>query len=343
MSNKLFFKVSLGACILALFVIILGAYVRLSDAGLGCPDWPGCYGQITAPDDAEEISKARLIYPNATIDSSKAWKEMLHRYFASALGLMILIMAFIAWKHRKQKTQALYLPLLLVGLVIFQGLLGMWTVTLLLKPAIVTLHLLAGLLTLSLLFWLVLTQGKVWKKQTNTITSTSSLTRWAQISLVVLVIQIFLGGWTSTNYAALYCTDFPTCQGQWIPDTDFSEAFSFFRQTDINYEGGVLSNRAGVTVHFMHRVGALVTFILVAGLTISLLIKSDNSRVKKTSVVILLLLVTQVSLGVANVLLLLPIPVAVSHNAVAALLLLSMIVLNYLLYSPQNDRIEYST
>jgi len=343
MSNKLFFRVSLGACILALFVIVLGAYVRLSDAGLGCPDWPGCYGQITAPDDAEEISKARLIYPNSSIDSSKAWKEMLHRYFASILGLLILIMAFIAWKQRKQKTQALYLPLLLVVLVIFQGLLGMWTVTLLLKPVVVTLHLLTGLLTLSLLFWLVLTQGKAWKNRTDTNNNRPSHARWAQIALVVLAIQIFLGGWTSTNYAAFYCTDFPTCQGQWIPETDFSEAFAFFSETGVNYEGGVLSNRAGVTVHFMHRVGALITFIILAGLAIYLLIKSEDSLVKKTSVTILLLLVAQVALGIANVLLLLPIALAVSHNAVAALLLLTMIVLNYQLHSPQYDRIEYST
>jgi len=342
MSNQLFFRISLAACILALFVIILGAYVRLSDAGLGCPDWPGCYGQITAPDDAEEISRARLSYPQSEINSSKAWKEMLHRYFASALGLLILVMAFMAWKQRKQRSQPFYLPLFLVGLVIFQGLLGMWTVTMLLKPAIVTLHLITGLLTLSLLFWVVLMQGRVWVSQFDKIRYSRLLSKWAQLGLFVLAIQIFLGGWTSTNYAALYCTDFPTCQGQWIPETNFTEAFTFFSGLNVNYEGGVLSNNAGVTVHFMHRVGALVTFILLLGLTISLLIKSDNKMIKVVSATTLILLITQVSLGIANVLLLLPIPVAVSHNAVAALLLLSMIVLNFLLHSPQIDRTEYS-
>ena len=342
MSNKLFFKLSVSACILALFVIVLGAYVRLSDAGLGCPDWPGCYGQITAPDDAEELSKARLIYPNSVIDSSKAWKEMLHRYFAIALGFLILIMAFIAWRQRKQKTLPVYLPLLLVGLVIFQGLLGMWTVTLLLKPAIVTLHLVTGLLTLSLLFWLVLEQGKQFKPDNNSNSASSVNLKWAQLGLLVLAIQIFLGGWTSTNYAALYCTDFPTCQGQWLPETNFAEAFTFIREIGVNYEGGVLSNSAGVTVHFVHRVGALITFLFLSGLAISLLLKSENKLVKRTSAAILVLLIIQVSLGVANVLLLLPIPVAISHNAVAALLLLSVIALNYLLKSPQNDRTEYS-
>ena len=342
MNNQLFFKLSLGACILALFVIVLGAYVRLSDAGLGCPDWPGCYGQITAPDDAEEISRARLAHPDSEIDSAKAWKEMAHRYFASILGLLILIMAFIAWKNRAQPNQPLLLPLFLVVLVIFQGLLGMWTVTLLLKPAIVTLHLITGLLTLSLLFWVVLRQPRLWQSQLEKISCSAGLRKWAQLGLIVLAVQIFLGGWTSTNYAALYCTDFPTCQGQWIPETDFKEAFTFIRPLGINYEGGVLSNSAGVTVHLMHRIGALVTFIVIAGLTISLLVKSRNTLVKKVSAGILLLLVVQVSLGIANVLLLLPIPIAVAHNAVAALLLLSMIVLNFMLHSPQNDRTQYS-
>jgi cytochrome c oxidase assembly protein subunit 15 len=252
-------------------------------------------------------------------------------------------MAIIAWKQRKHTSQSIFLPLFLVALVIFQGLLGMWTVTLLLKPAIVTLHLLTGLLTLSLLFWVLLRQGRLWRPQLDSISGSSGLRRWARLGLIVLVIQIFLGGWTSTNYAALYCTDFPTCQGQWLPETDFKEAFTFIRTIGVNYEGGVLSNSAGVTVHFMHRIGALVTFIILAGLSISLLVKSEHRQVKNVSAVVLVLLIVQVSLGIANVLLLLPIPVAVSHNAVAALLLLAMIVLNFLLHSPQNDRIEYST
>lgn len=344
MSNRLFFRLSLGASILALFVIVLGAYVRLSDAGLGCPDWPGCYGQVTAPDDAEAISKARLLYPDSEIHSGKAWKEMVHRYFASTLGLLILIMAFLAWKHRNNENQPLYLPLFLVVLVIFQGMLGMWTVTLLLKPAIVTLHLVTGLFTLSLLVWVVLRQNHWWKNQLASISCSVGLRKWSTFAIAVLGVQIFLGGWVSTNYAALFCSDFPTCQGQWLPQTDFKEAFTFIREIGVNYEGGVLSNEAGVTVHLMHRVGALITFIVVGGLGLTLLFKSDNRLVKQVSGVMLVLLFVQVSLGVANVLLLLPIPIAVSHNAVAALLLLSLIVLNYLLHAPSNQPVGgYST
>ena len=334
MNNQLFFKLSLGACILALFVIVLGAYVRLSDAGLGCPDWPGCYGQITAPDDAEEISRARLAHPDSEIDSAKAWKEMAHRYFASILGLLIVIMAFIAWKNRAQQNQPLLLPLFLVVLVIFQGLLGMWTVTLLLKPAIVTLHLITGLLTLSLLFWVVLRQPRLWQSQLEKISCSAGLRKWAQLGLIVLAVQIFLGGWTSTNYAALYCIDFPTCQGQWIPDMNIKDAYQFFSEVGVNYEGGVLSHEAGVTVHFMHRLGALITFIVVSGLAITLLIKEKPLLIKQISLAILTLLLLQVSLGIANVLLLLPLPIAVSHNAIAAALLLALIVLNYVLHTP---------
>ena len=344
MTNDTFFKISLAACLLAFVVIVLGAYVRLSDAGLGCPDWPGCFGQITAPDEAEEISKARLSYPDIEIDSGKAWKEMIHRYFASTLGLLILIMAYIAWKKRREPNQLVKLPLFLVVLVIFQGMLGMWTVTQLLKPTIVTLHLLMGLLTLSLLFYVVVKQVKLKPlEKEDEVESGPLIQKWAKVSLIVLAIQIFLGGWTSTNYAALYCVDFPTCQGQWLPETNFSEAFTFLHESGVNYEGGKLSNSAGVTVHLMHRIGALVATLVIGGLCLTLLVKPYNPLIKKVSLAVLLLLISQVSLGIANVLLLLPIPIAVLHNAIAAVLLLTLIVLNYVLHPIKLNWAEYST
>ncbi len=331
--NKHFFKLGLTACLLALFVIVLGAYVRLSNAGLGCPDWPGCYGKFLVPDNQQEISQANRFFPDNKVESGKAWKEMLHRYFASILGLIILIIAGFAWKNRADENQQFYLPLFLVVLVIFQGMLGMWTVTHLLKPSIVTLHLLTGLLTLSLLCWLLLKHKRPFARQIigGGGEVSGRFLIWARVALVVLALQIFLGGWTSTNYVALYCPDFPTCQGQWWPVTNFSEAFTFFRDSGINYEGGVLSNSAGVTVHVLHRVGALVTFAVLSSLVITLLRSVYNPVVRRVSIMVIILLCLQVSLGIANVLLYLPIPVAVSHNAVAALLMLSVIVLNYVL------------
>jgi len=316
---------------LAFFVIVLGAYVRLSDAGLGCPDWPGCYGQITAPDDAQEISSALNIFPEHTIEPAKAWKEMVHRYFASLLGLLILAMAFLAWRHRHTANQQLKLPLILVGLVIFQGMLGMWTVTQLVRPTIVTLHLLTGLLTLSLLFWVTLKHIKPWTKKIKSADISSAVKPLAKIALLVLVLQIFLGGWTSTNYVALYCPDFPTCQGSWLPNTNFSEAFVFFKDPTVNYEGGSLSLDAGVTVHYLHRIGALITTILLGTLALLMLFKCSSPVLKTLSKVLLFMLSLQISLGIANVVLVLPIPIAVSHNAIAAVLLLTLILINYTL------------
>lgn len=334
MNNKLFLRISLAACLLAFVVIVLGAYVRLSDAGLGCPDWPGCFGQITAPDEARDISRARAAFPQLEVHSGKAWKEMIHRYFASILGLLIVAMALIAWRNRNDENQQLILPVSLVALVIFQGMLGMWTVTQLLRPTIVTLHLITGLLTLSLLFWVLLKHSKPWTDKLQAhhfkkIEFENLIKPLAKISVVILALQIFLGGWTSTNYVALYCPDFPTCQGSWLPDTNFSEAFVFFRDPSINYEGGTLSLEAGVTVHYMHRVGAVITSIVLCLLAALILFKTQNTVLRKLSVLLLVLLLTQVSLGIANVILVLPIPIAVSHNAIAAALLLTLLLLNY--------------
>jgi heme a synthase len=321
------------ACILAFIVIVLGSYVRLSDAGLGCPDWPGCFGQITAPDEAKELSRARDAFPHLEINSAKAWKEMAHRYLASILGFLILIMAFLAVKNRKDPSQQLKLPIALVGLVIFQGLLGMWTVTQLVRPTIVTLHLITGLLTLSALLWVYLKQSQPWIESIKNTQVESYIKLLAKFSVLILGIQIFLGGWTSTNYVALYCPDFPTCQGEWLPATNFSEAFVFFKDPSVNYEGGTLSLEAGVTVHFMHRVGALLTAITLTTLSVLMLSRLNSSILRKQAILLLGLLGTQISLGIANVILVLPIPIAVAHNAFAGALLLSLLLINYSLYN----------
>ena len=334
MNSRAFQRVSLAACILAYFVIVLGAYVRLSDAGLGCPDWPGCFGNITAPSKALEISQAKDIYPHLEVHSGKAWKEMIHRYFASTLGLFILAMAFLAWRNRRDTQQQVILPFVLVGLVIFQGLLGMWTVTQLVRPTIVTLHLLTGLLTLSLLFWVFIKHKQLWYDKLKSTEIDPMIRTLAKFSVLILALQIFLGGWTSTNYVALYCPDFPTCQGEWLPETNFSDAFTFFKDPTINYEGGSFSLSAGITVHFMHRIGAIIAAIALLSLSALILIKTNNLILRKLSVLLLALLVTQISLGIANVVLVLPIPIAVSHNAIAAALLLTFLLINYSLNRP---------
>ena len=327
MTNTLFYRLSLSATLLALCVIILGAYVRLSDAGLGCPDWPGCYGQILAPTAEHEVHQANQAFPERPVESHKAWKEMVHRYLASTLGFIILILAFLAIKNRHKPDQPLILPLALVLVVCFQGALGMWTVTMLLKPAIVTLHLLGGMLTLALLAWLTLSQTFPKEKR---IIASSTTKNWAIFALVVLSIQITLGGWTSTNYVALHCYDLPTCQGEWLPPTDFEEGFKIWRGLGVDYEGGVLSVEAGTAVHLTHRIGALIS-LLVLGFLAFLLVRNKHNLLKRLAAILVLVLTAQITLGLLNIILVLPLAIAVAHNGVAALLLLTLVYINRVL------------
>ncbi len=324
--RRMFARTAFVAAVLALAVIVLGAYVRLSDAGLGCPDWPGCYGQMVAPDEHQEIQRAAQAFPGSAVDPAKAWKEMAHRYLAGTLGLLILLLAALAVRNRADPEQSVALPVLVVALVGFQAALGMWTVTMLLRPAVVTLHLVTGMTTLALLWWMALRHSRAGAVPQG---RADRLRPWAIAGLLVLFAQIVLGGWTSTNYVALYCPDFPTCQGQWLPPLAIGEAFHFLGTPGVNYEGGQLSVQAGITVHYLHRLGALVTLVYLGWLGLAALTRSGP--VRGAGALLLLALLVQISLGVANVLLRLPLPVAVGHNAGAALLLLALVTLNHLL------------
>lgn len=328
-SHRLFYSAALLACVLALVVVVLGAFTRLSDAGLGCPDWPGCYGHLLGvPESIQEIERAEFEYPQRVVETDKAWKEVIHRYFAGVLGLLILLLAFLAIKNRHVSNQPVALPIFLVGLVIFQALLGMWTVTLLLKPVIVMLHLLGGLSILSLLWWLVLkTKPIALPMQQNL---NLSVRPYIVIGLLLLIGQIILGGWTSANYAALACPDFPLCQGQWWPDTDFGEGFVFWRGLGTNYEFGVLENPARTAIHLSHRLLAVVVAIYWLILLSRVFIAVNATKtLRKVAGTTLFLLLVQLTLGISNIVLHLPITVAVMHNGGAALLLLSVITLIY--------------
>ncbi len=321
------------ALLLAFCVIVLGAYVRLSDAGLGCPDWPGCYGQLLGvPEDAAELAQAERDYPQRAVVVHAAWKEMTHRYFAGALGLLVLALAVLALRNRRNPQQPVTLPILLLVLIIFQALLGMWTVTLQLKPLIVMAHLLGGFATLSLLWWLNL-RGARWSQPGQ---YTTGGYHWALLGLLVLVGQIALGGWTSSNYAALACPDFPTCQAAWWPKMDFREAFVLWRGLGINYEFGVLDNPARTAIHMVHRIGAAVTGLYLAVFALATALRS-NGGLRTASGMILALLATQIALGISNVVLHLPLAVAVAHNGTAALLLLSLLAVIYMLKSPAHE------
>ncbi len=319
-TSRTLLNIARVATILALVVIVLGAYVRLSDAGLGCPDWPGCYGNLVVPDQVEADNEHLSVRP---LEHAKAWKEMIHRYVASTLGFLILVMAFLAWS-KPSLSHIRPFATALLALVIFQGMLGMWTVTLLLKPVIVMSHLLGGLSILSFLYWTVLRQQS--KQGVFVSAGYRTLLPVAISAIVVLILQISLGGWTSSNYAALACPDFPTCQGVFWPKMDFNEGFILWRGLGVNYEGGVLLGAARTAIHMTHRIGAIITFITIFFLAIQA-IRSGIKQLKFTGIVTLVLLCLQVSLGIANVKFSLPLPIAVAHNGVAALLLLSLITL----------------
>lgn len=312
----------LAATLLALCVVSLGAYVRLTDAGLGCPDWPGCYGTLTVPQSEAAILQAQTTYPDSAVEVGKAWREMAHRYLAGTLGLLVLAIFVLGWKARNEIKSSPYTSSFLLLLIGFQAMLGMWTVTMLLKPAIVSGHLLGGMSTLAVLSWLA---HRHWGYYSDSIITCQRLRLAIRFALVLLFMQIFLGGWTSTNYAALACTDFPTCHGAWVPDMDFSDAFHMVRELGLSKDGSALSLASLTAIQWTHRVGALVSFIYLGALGLTTL---KYWQLKRWSVLLLVALITQIALGISNLVLHLPLVLAVAHNFTAALLVIIVVVLN---------------
>ena len=317
----------LCSVVLTFLVIVVGAYVRLEDAGLGCPDWPGCYGQLLGvPDEVHELARAEQAFPGKSVDAGRAWKEMFHRYLAGMLGLLIAAIAAIAWRRRAAIGRPPWLASALVLLVAFQATLGMWTVTMLLQPAIVTLHLLGGMAIFALLLWLAL-----WEINPPAAPAAAAraLRPWAVAGIAVLVAQIALGGWVSTNYAALACTDIPTCHGEWLPAMDFGHAYHVLRDLGVTATGAPLSHEALTAIHWSHRLGAVVTLVCVGFLALWALC---IPRLRTVGAALLVLLLAQAGLGIANVLLRLPLVLAAAHNAGAALLLAALVMLNFTVF-----------
>ena len=298
----------LGGIALTSVVVVLGAYTRLVDAGLGCPDWPGCYGFLSVPATPEEVAAAEVLFPDSPVEPDKAWPEMVHRYFAASLGLLALAIWAVAWRQRLPMT----LPVALVALVIAQGIFGAWTVTLKLWPQVVTVHLLGGFATLALLWVYALRIGAV-----RSVPVPGKLAGHAAAAIGIVVLQVALGGWTSSNYAALACPDFPACHGSLLPDMDFRAGFNLAQDVGPNYLGGVMTSEARVAIQMTHRLGAFIVLLAVGWLAFRLV---GPLRWTLAGV-----LIVQFGLGVANVLAQLPLAVATLHNAGAALLLLVLI------------------
>ena len=321
-------RLTLFATLLALIVVSFGAYTRLTDSGLGCPDWPGCYGTLSVPESIDQIEKAQAVYPDSPVEVEKAWIEMIHRYIAGILGVMILLIAFMSIGLRDQINYSLKWPFFLLGLVIFQAALGMWTVTLLLKPAVVSSHLLGGMTVLGILTFLM---HRNYGTHRENFVSNRFERKIIRFSLVLLFIQIALGGWTSTNYAALACTDYPTCHGSLIPEMDFSNAFTIFRELGVTSLGEPLSLEALHAIQWVHRVGAIV---LLGYLLFVAYVLKVNQGFNMWRNVLILVISLQFIIGIANLLLHLPIVLATLHNLGAALLVVILVGINSRITKP---------
>lgn len=322
-------RLVLATACLTFLVVVVGAYVRLSDAGLGCPDWPGCYGKLTPAHAEGQIARAVQEQGGADgpVSMPKAWKEMGHRYLAGMLGLLILSIAVFAWLPRTSLGQKPGLPTAILLVVVIQATLGKWTVTMLLKPAIVTAHLMGGMTTLALLVWLTLQQWRF--TAAHDPSGVKSMRGLAVIGLALVCVQVFLGGWVSANYAALACPDLPLCRGAVVPPMDFRNAFHLVRELGMTPDGSLLLSEALTAIHWVHRMFALLvaaTLVLFASRLIG------NAQLRRLGGLLLAVLGAQIALGVANVAFGLPLALAAAHNAGAAFLLTVMIVLNYLIF-----------
>jgi heme a synthase len=315
-------KLCLSLACLAFVVVLLGAYTRLADAGLGCPDWPGCYGQLTVPSTTQEINRAMHAFPHAEPVSIKAWPEMIHRYVAGllSLGLLALFSASLYW--RKQKHTKVLMPTLLMVLLFFQALLGMWTVTLLLLPLVVMGHLIGGMTIACLCFYLY----RHYDNPTLSTQKPSLSGALISLGLFFLLLQIILGGWTSSNYAGLICPDFPYCYGQIWPNMDLARGFQLNAPIGNNYQGGTLATNARVAIQMVHRYGAAILSGYFIGMLAYLYAQYTHSPpMKKAIYYVIVTLILQIILGLLNVIWLLPMNLAVAHNGVALLLAFSMV------------------
>jgi cytochrome c oxidase assembly protein subunit 15 len=314
-------RLAWAAAALAALIIVFGAFVRLSNAGLSCPDWPTCYGKLTWPQ-AHEVASANAAYPDRPVESGKAWREQVHRILVGCLSLFTFALAAWAWRRRRDLHSLAGVPLAAAVVIVLQALLGMWTVTLKLLPAVVMAHLLGGMLLFALLAYTAL---RLSLPALGGAAHMAKLRRLAIVGIGLLAVQIALGGWTSSNYAALACgNDFPKCLGFWWPPTDFREGFVLWRGVGVNYEGGVLDTAARSAIQVAHRIGALMAFMAVGSVAVA---AARRPAVRAFGIAIGALLLLQIALGIGNVVLGLPLAVAIAHNGMAALLLFALLAL----------------
>ncbi|WP_340122566.1 signal recognition particle-docking protein FtsY [Methylobacter svalbardensis] len=321
----MFRKITLFSSVLALIVIVAGSYVRLSGAGLGCPDWPGCYGQAVVSDHTDFIAQAAKAFPGQTPDIAKAWKEMSHRYLVAILGMAVLLLAMLSWRVPQARKAAISAALGLILLVGLQAALGMWAVKLYAMPIVVTGHLLLGMMTFWLLFWLYL---RVNPKILPLTVRSKGLLAFTRFAMGLLFVEIVLGGWVSTNYAALACSGFPECNGSWWPKADYQTALNLFRSLSTGYTG-VMAFDAQVAANWLHRVGALVSFMVLTLMMLNATSAHHSTPIRRAGLWLSVLLLLQIGSGIIGIKLGAPLWVGIAHNAFAALLMLPLIAISF--------------
>ena len=310
------------AAAFALLVAVFGAFVRLSNAGLSCPDWPTCYGRITWPIGPHEVDAANAAFPERAVDVSRAWREQVHRFLAGTLVVATFALATWGFRRRREPGQPWRVPIAAAVLIVFQALLGMWTVTWKLKPIVVMGHLIGGFATFALLVWIAIVARDA--ARARPAPRHGAARAMVVAGLVLLALQVALGGWTSANYAALACgAEYPQCLGRWWPSADFGEGFVLWRGIGVDYEGGVLDQPARTAIHLAHRWFALV----VAGHLLALGVIAARRGARMLGIALSLGVLAQVALGVANVVLGLPLHVASAHHALAAVLVALLVAL----------------
>ncbi len=305
-------------------LVVFGGFTRLTDSGLGCPDWPGCFAKANPLSALADIEAATRAAPDGPVTLIKAWIEMIHRFLAMGVGLLVVTMAVLAWRERKLRSPDVSLAS--VFLVVVQGLFGALTVTEKLRPVIVTCHLLLGIALLGLLTFSALKRDPPEPRAV----SSRGLSILAAFALVLLFGQIALGGWVSTNYAVLACPDFPFCRGQWWPDMDFSAGFTLWRELGRKADGSILNYAALTAIHYAHRLGAALVFTVLAALAIVL---HARPQLRRLATALALLILAQAASGIATVVLGWPLLAAVLHNAGAAALTVCLVMVNYRLSS----------
>ena len=329
--SQQFFRLAAFAAAYALVLIAIASWGRANDAGLGCPDWPGCYGRLFAPQTAQEFNEARSFFPRQAPEEEKMLKDTLQRYFSGALGLLMFPLLKLGWQLKKHvRRQQVLIPALVFVLVFAQVLFGIVTVKLQHKPLVTMLNLAAGLAILGLLWWIVLREQRFWRPVTEAPLATLKRLRpRALVGLLLVIAQLLLGGWVSANYVGMVCPDFPTCQASYWPNMDFLNGFVLWRDIGINYDGVLLNLEASTAVHMAHRVGALITVLYVGWLALHTIRLGARNNLCRYGLLILILLIGSLTLGIITVLMHLPVVLVVAHSTLAALLILSLVTLNH--------------